>query len=45
MGGAYKWPCLREVMEYRQMVRDMVIHVIETAPLKLPINQEHPWVR
>lgn len=44
MGGSYQWPSLQEVMEYRQKVKDLVIDVIENAPLTLPINQEHPWV-
>ena len=31
-------------MEYRRKVYDLVIRVIETAPLELPITQDHPWV-
>ena len=45
MGGAFKWPAIRDVLEYRAQVREMVIDVIENAPLQLPITQEHPWVR
>ena len=44
MGGAFKWPSLQEVLDYRQKVRELVTKVIETAPLELPITQEHPWV-
>lgn len=45
LGGAFKWPSLHEVLEYRRQVHDMVVKVIETAPLELPITQDHPWVR
>ena len=44
MGGSYNWPSVTEVFKYREAVREMVIHVIETAPLKLPITIDHPWV-
>lgn len=44
MGGAFKWPSLHEVLDYRSQVRELVIDVIENAPLKLPITQQHPWV-
>ena len=44
MGGAYKWPAIHDVLEYRAQVRELVIDIIENAPLQLPINQEHPWV-
>ena len=44
MGGAYEWPSFATVMNYRQKVREMVINVIETAPLSYPINEDHPWV-
>ena len=44
MGGAFKWPSLKEVMEYRQTVRELVTKVIETAPLELPVTHDHPWV-
>lgn len=45
MGGTYKWPSLAEVSEYRERVKEVVIEVIENAPLALPVNQDHPWVR
>ena len=44
MGGSFKWPPLSEVLEYRRQVRELVISIIETAPLELPITQDHPWV-
>ena len=44
MGGAFKWPAICDVLEYRVQVRKLVIDVIENAPLQLPITQEHPWV-
>ena len=45
MGGSYQWPSLTEVLEYRCQVRELVIDVIENAPLEFPITQESPWVR
>ena len=44
LGGAFKWPSLQEVMDYRRKVHDLVVMVIETAPLVLPVTQDHPWV-
>ena len=44
MGGAYQWPSLEDVLDYRQKVFDLVMDVIEREPLKLPITQESPWV-
>lgn len=44
MGGAFQWPSVSVVLDYRQKVRDLVINVIEKAPLKLPITMDHPWV-
>ena len=44
MGGAFKWPSFRDVMDYRQKVRELVIEVIEKSPLSLPVTQSHPWV-
>lgn len=39
----YQWPTPAEVKTYRDQVRALVIHVIETAPLELPINWNNPW--
>lgn len=44
MGGAYEWSSFSTVMDYRQKVREMMINVIETAPLTHPITHDHPWV-
>ena len=44
MGGAFKWPTVEEVVKYRTKVKNVVIEVIETAPLHLPIHHDHPWV-
>ena len=44
MGGSYQWPSLAEVLEYRRQVREVVIDVIENAPLEFPITPESPWV-
>lgn len=39
----YKWPTVDEVKKYRDKVRALVIHVIETAPLALPVDWNNPW--
>lgn len=39
----YQWPTPAEVKAYRDQVRALVIHVIETAPLQLPVNWNNPW--
>ena len=44
MGGAYQWPGLNEVMQYRKFVRQLVCDVINSAPLSLPVTMENPWV-
>ena len=44
MGGSYKWPSVSEVMEYRGKVKDVILDVIDNAPLELPVTQDHPWV-
>jgi 5-histidylcysteine sulfoxide synthase len=43
MGGAYQWPGLSEVMQYRKSVRQLVTDVITSAPLSLPVTPDHPW--
>jgi len=45
MGGAYQWPEIREVMEYRRTVKELVTDLINSAPLELPVTTDHPWVR
>ena len=44
MGGAFKWPELEEIVEYRQKVKEVVLSVIDNTPLQLPVTQESPWV-
>lgn len=39
----YEWPTVSEVMAYRQQVRDLVLEIIDTAPLTLPIDWDNPW--
>ncbi|XP_070563489.1 uncharacterized protein [Ptychodera flava] len=43
MGGSFKWPSVKEVTDYRQKVRNLILKVIEDTPLELPINQDSPW--
>jgi len=43
MGGAYQWPSLDTVFEYRKIVRELIIDVIQTHPLEMPITQKSPW--
>ncbi len=44
MGGALHWPTVAEVMKYREEVCELVLDVIDTAPLELPVTQDNPWV-
>ncbi len=39
----YDWPTSAEVKHYRHQVRDAVEKLIQTAPLTLPIDWNHPW--
>jgi len=39
----YDWPTVSAVKSYRQQVKQLINDVIETAPLTLPINWDHPW--
>ncbi|CAD5112212.1 DgyrCDS1445 [Dimorphilus gyrociliatus] len=43
MGNSFRWPELKDVVEYRKNVRDLVLKVIERTPLQLPITKESPW--
>ena len=45
MGGAFEWPPLADVVEYRRNVRNVVINLIRDTPLQLPITMESKWVR
>mmetsp|Transcript_21902 Transcript_21902/g.57173 ORF Transcript_21902/g.57173 Transcript_21902/m.57173 type:complete len:737 (+) Transcript_21902:131-2341(+) len=42
MGGAFEWPSLKEVHEYRATVRDVVSTVIASTPIELPITMDSP---
>ena len=44
MGGSYEWPSLSDVMDYRKKVKEVILDVIDHAPLELPVTQDHPWV-
>lgn len=39
----YSWPTVVEVKNYRAKVRELIDHIIRTAPLILPIGWNHPW--
>jgi len=39
----YDWPAVEKVKAYRQQVRQAINTLIETVPLSLPINWQHPW--
>lgn len=39
----YDWPTPQQVLAYRQQVRELVLKIIDTAPLSLPIDWNHPW--
>ncbi len=39
----YDWPTVDAVLEYRKQVRERVEHLIQTLPLQLPIDWNHPW--
>ncbi|MFT5577589.1 MAG: 5-histidylcysteine sulfoxide synthase/putative 4-mercaptohistidine N1-methyltransferase [Paraglaciecola psychrophila] len=39
----YDWPTVAAVSDYRAKVRALINTLIETAPLTLPINWQHPW--
>jgi len=39
----YQWPNVSEVKAYRQKLKQVINELIETAPLALPIDWDHPW--
>ncbi|CAA6818158.1 MAG: Glutamate synthase [NADPH] large chain (EC [uncultured Sulfurovum sp.] len=39
----YKWAKVSEVRAYRQTVKELVLHLIETLPMSLPITQDSAW--
>ena len=41
----YNWPTVPEVREYRNRVKELILHLIDTMPLNLPVNWENPfWI-
>lgn len=44
LGGAFDWPTVEQVHEYRNQVKTIVKNAIESYPLDLPITQLSPWV-
>ncbi len=40
---SYDWPSPGAVKDYRDQVRAVVLHLIDTLPLALPIDWESPW--
>jgi 5-histidylcysteine sulfoxide synthase len=43
MGGAYQWPKVEDVLDYRKQVYDTIMDVIDQQPLKFPVTQDSPW--
>src|SRR5690554_985174 len=39
----YDWPAVAEVAAYRQQVKAAVNHLINEAPLQLPVHWGNPW--
>lgn len=39
----YQWPTVAAVVDYRKSVREVVLNIIDTAPLTLPIDWSNPW--
>ncbi|XP_078484888.1 uncharacterized protein LOC100176451 [Ciona intestinalis] len=42
MGGAYKWPPIEKITEYRKKVREIVRSVIQNLELTLPVTEDSP---
>jgi len=40
---SFNWPTVAEVKAYRDQVREIVVNMIKTQPLKLPIQWDNPW--
>eukprot|EP00731_Ephydatia_muelleri_P028966 Em0020g610a len=43
LGGAYKWPALKDVLDYRKQVYELLINLINSASLEMPITMESKW--
>lgn len=39
----YAWPKVAEVKAYRDQVRELVLALIDTAPMTLPVDWHNPW--
>lgn len=39
----YNWPTVKEVSEYRQEVKNLVLAVIDNMPLEMPITADNPF--
>jgi 5-histidylcysteine sulfoxide synthase/putative 4-mercaptohistidine N1-methyltranferase len=39
----YDWPTPAEVKAYRDQVRELVLSIIDNAPLELPVDWNNPW--
>lgn len=39
----HPWPSAAEVKAYRDQVRELVLALIDTAPLNLPVDWHNPW--
>ena len=44
MGGKFEWPPIKDVVDYRRNVRQMILKIIDETPLSLPITRDSPWV-
>ena len=44
MGGKFEWPPMKDVVDYRRNVRQMILKIIDETPLSLPITRDSPWV-
>lgn len=39
----YQWPTPAEVKAYRDQVRELVLGLIDNAPLQMPVDWNNPW--
>lgn len=42
-GGKFQWPSVKDVVEYRRQVKEMILNVIDTTTLTLPVTMDSPW--
>lgn len=43
ISGCLEWPVVKDVVDYRRQVKNLILDVIETTALKLPITMDSPW--